>query len=66
MENSTKEYFELLIKELDADAEVTIVDQDTTRKIFDEIEEDIEMYRFENQQKIKDSQEEMANVVFTS
>ncbi|WP_437371114.1 hypothetical protein [Maribacter litoralis] len=66
MTKSIKEYYELLIKELKAEAEVTIVDEATTKIIFDGIEEDLEGYRFENQQRIKDSSEDISNVVFTS
>ncbi|MFS4456081.1 hypothetical protein [Maribacter sp. 2304DJ31-5] len=66
MTQSIKEYYELLIKELKAEAEVTIVDEATTKIIFDSIEEDLEGYRFENQQRIKDSQEDISNVVFTA
>ena len=66
MTKSIKEYYELLIKELKAEAEVTIVDEATTKIIFDGIEEDLEGYRFENQQRIKDSSEDISNVVFTA
>ncbi|AZQ59318.1 hypothetical protein EJ994_11055 [Maribacter sp. MJ134] len=66
MAQSIKEYYELLIKELKAEAEVKIVDEATTKIIFDGIEEDLEEYKFENQQRIKDSQEDISNVVFTA
>ena len=66
MEQSIKEYYQLLIKELKAEAEVKIIDEATTKLIFEGIEEDLEEYRFENQQRIKDSQEDISNVVFTA
>lgn len=66
MAQTIKEYYELLIQELKAEAEVKIVDEATTKRIFDGIEEDLEEYRFENQQRIKDSQEDISNVVFTA
>ncbi len=66
MQKSTKEYLEMLIEEMKADVKVTILDEETTEKIFSEIEDDIEGYRFENQQRIKDSQKEIADVVFTA
>jgi glycerol dehydrogenase-like iron-containing ADH family enzyme len=66
MAQSIKEYYESLIKELKAEAKVIIVDEATTKIIFDGIEEDLEEYRFENQQRIKDSQEDISNVVFTA
>jgi len=59
MAQSIKEYYELLIKELKAEAEVKIVDEATTKIIFDGIEEELEEYKFENQQRIKDSQEDI-------
>ncbi|WP_289022317.1 hypothetical protein [uncultured Salegentibacter sp.] len=66
MSTSTKKHLEDLIEELEANVKVTVVDEETTEKIFNEIEGDIEEYRFENQQRIKDSQKEMADFVFTA
>jgi len=66
MGNSIKEYYENLIKELEADATVKVLDDETTEKIFSEIDEDLEEFKVENQKRVKESLEKISNVVFTS
>lgn len=65
MGKSIKEYYEDLIKEFGTDSTVTIIDNKTTSKIFEQIDEDLEEFRIENHKREKESQEEISNVVFT-
>ncbi len=65
MGKSTKEYYENLIKELEVDATVKVLDDETTEKIFDGIDEDLEEFKIENQKRVKESLEEISRVVFT-
>lgn len=66
MSKSIKEYYENLIKELEAEATVKILDDETTEKIFNGIDEDLEEFKVENQKRVKETLEKISNVVFTS
>ena len=66
MNKSIKEYYENLIKEFEVDATVKILDDETTEKIFNGIDEDLEEFKTENQKRVKETLEKISNVVFTS
>jgi len=66
MGKSIKENYENLIKELDAEAIVKVLDDETTQKIFNGIDEDLQEFKIENQRRIKESEDKISNVVFTS
>ena len=57
---------DVLIKKLDKQGQVEIIDDKTCEIVFIQVENDLEKYRFENQQRIKDSMEEIATVVLTA
>ncbi|WP_203257438.1 hypothetical protein [Hyunsoonleella ulvae] len=66
MSKSIKEYYESLIKELEVEATVKILDDEITEKIFNGIDEDLEEFKVENQKRVKETLEKISNVVFTS
>lgn len=66
MSKSIKEYYENLIRELEVEATVKILDDETTEKIFNGIDEDLEEFKVENQKRVKETLEKISNVVFTS
>ena len=57
---------EVIIKKMQKANEVEIIDESTYEDVFTQVENDLEEYRFENQQKIKDSLEEISTIVFTA
>lgn len=61
-----KSKYDLLIEKLKAEGKVEVIGEDQKDKIVGVVEKELEDYRFENQKRIKDSQEEIATVVLTA
>ncbi|MBN1969735.1 MAG: hypothetical protein JW870_10235 [Candidatus Delongbacteria bacterium] len=57
---------EVTVRRMQKNKQVEIIDESTYEDVFEQIESDLEEYRFENQQKIKDSLEEISTIVFTA
>jgi hypothetical protein len=57
---------EVLIKKMDKENQVEIINESRFDDVLIQVENDVEDYRFENQQKIKDSLEEISTVVLTA
>jgi hypothetical protein len=66
MGETIKSKYQLLIEKLEEEGKVEKIQEETTVKMLDSIQDEIETYRFENQQRIKDSLEEIATVVLTA
>lgn len=65
MENLKSKY-ELVLERLDDEGKVTVINEKDKDQILDKVAEELDEYRFENQKKIRESQEEIATVVLTS
>tara|TARA_R110002072_G_scaffold7503_2_gene40960 strand:- start:758069 stop:758266 length:198 start_codon:yes stop_codon:yes gene_type:complete len=61
-----KSKFELVLERLNEEGKVTIINEEDKDEIMAKVAEELDEYRFENQKKIKESQEEIATVVLTS
>jgi hypothetical protein len=61
-----KSRYELVIERLKGEGRVTLMDEGTKNQIVASVEKDLYEYRFNNQKRIKESQEEIATVVLTS
>lgn len=65
MENLKSKY-ELLIEKLKQQGKVAVIDEQKKNKIIEEVEKQLNEYRFENQKRIRESHEEIATVVLTA
>ena len=61
-----KSKYDLLIRKLKKAGKVVIIDAGQKDKIVGMAEKELDEYRFENQKKIRESQEEIATVVLTA
>lgn len=61
-----KSKFELVLERLNEEGKVTVINEQDKDEIMDKVAEELDEYRFENQKKIRESQEEIATVVLTS
>lgn len=58
--------YEQLISQLKAEGKVTEMDEQERQDLIDAVEKELEDYRFDNQKRIQESQEQLAKVVLTS
>lgn len=61
-----KSKYDQIIDRLRAEGKVNEMPENERQELIDAIEKDLEEYRFENQKRILDSQEEITTVVLTS
>jgi len=61
-----KSKYELIIEELSRQGKVVVISASQKDKIVGAVEKELDEYRFENQKRIRDSQEEIATVVLTA
>ncbi|WP_147678856.1 hypothetical protein [Algibacter pacificus] len=61
-----KSKFELVLERLNEEGKVTVINEEDKDEIMDKVAEELDEYRFENQKKIRESQQEIATVVLTS
>jgi hypothetical protein len=59
-----KSKFDIVLEKLHKEGKVTAVEKQD--EIIEKISKDLEDYRFRNQKKIKDSQEEITTIVLTA
>lgn len=64
--SNLKSKFDIIVDDLKKEGKVEHIDDEKIEKVLKQVEEDLEEYRFENQKRIKDSQEEIATVVLTA
>ena len=63
---SLKTKFEIVLGRLTDEGKVTVIDEERKDEIMELVSEELDEYRFENQKKIRESQEEIATVILTS
>lgn len=61
-----KSKYELVLERLIAEGRVSTIDEKQKDAIIAIVEKELEEYRFQNQKKIRESQEEIATVVLTA
>ena len=61
-----KNEYDIIIEKYSKAGKVVIVEAKEWDEIISAVEKDLEEYRFENQKRIKDSQDEIATVVLTA
>jgi hypothetical protein len=61
-----KSKYDILIERLKGEGKVKIIDAAQKDKIVGVVEKELDDYRFENQKRIRDSQEEIATIVLTA
>lgn len=61
-----KTKFEIVVGRLTDEGRVTVIDEERKDEIMEMVTEELDEYRFENQKKIRESQEEIATVILTS
>lgn len=64
--NTLKSKYEILIEKLEKKGKIRVIDESQKSKILEKVENDLNEYRFENQKKIRESQEEISTVVLTA
>lgn len=64
--NTLKSKYEILIEKLEKEGKIRVIDESQKSKILEKVENDLNEYRFENQKKIRESQEEISTVVLTA
>lgn len=61
-----KSKYEIVIERLKAQGRVSTIEEGTKDKIVASVEKELNEYRFQNQKRIRESQEEIATVVLTA
>lgn len=61
-----KSKFEVVLERLNNEGKVTIIDETNKGQIIDKVTKELEDYRFNNQKRIRESQEEIATLVLTA
>jgi hypothetical protein len=61
-----KSKYDILVERLKSEGKVNVIDESTKDIIVGFVQKELDDYRFENQKRIRDSQEEIANVVLTA
>lgn len=61
-----KSKFDMVLERLNEEGKVTIIDEQDKSQIIEKVTQELEDYRFNNQKRIRESQEEIATVVLTA
>ena len=61
-----KSKYEILVERLRGEGKVEVIGSEIKNKIIEKVESGLDSYRFENQKRIKESQEEISTVVLTA
>ena len=61
-----KSKYEIVIERLKAQGLVTTIEESLKDKIVSSVEKELDEYRFQNQRRIRESQEQIATVVLTA
>jgi len=61
-----KSKYDIVIERLKAEGRVTIIDEKKKDEIVATVEKELNEYRFQNQKRIRESQEQIATVVLTA
>jgi len=64
--NTLKSKFDIVLEKLHKEGKVTIIDEQKKSVIISKVAEELEDYRFDNQKRIRESQEEIATVILTA
>lgn len=61
-----KSKFEEIVDKLDKEGKVSTLSEEKSAEINQSLQQNLDEYRFENQKKIRESQEEIATVILTA
>ena len=61
-----KSKFDIIVEKLQAEGKVTIMEQAASDVIVSNVEKELDAYRFENQRKVRESQDEISTIILTA